>query len=161
MTGEDFSLDHKFRTFRYCLACAGEPVNVMTMISSPLSLLSKLCLLVLAEKMKLEDAERSLAILTRLATNAECINPIMEGITSFILGLLSLADPNHDAFLDKAITDLFNQIIKVGGGAWETAVFHMSAQNDDDLLMVSVPLSFSLSLPPSFQRVFKGECLEK
>lgn len=63
--------------------------------------------------MKLEDAERSLAILTRLATNAECINPIMEGITSFILGLLSLADPNHDAFLDKAITELFNQIIKV------------------------------------------------
>lgn len=110
---------------------------MMTMTSSPFSLLSKLCPLVLAEKMKLEDAERSLAILTRLATNAECINPIMEGITSFILGLLSLADPNHDAFLDKAITDLFNQIIKVGGGR-ETAVFHLGAQNDDNLLMVAV-----------------------
>lgn len=71
-----------------------------------------------SERMRLEDAEKSLAILNKLATNGECLQPIMEGIHSFVLGFLAMPEPNSDTGVDKLLTDLFNQLILVSSAGW-------------------------------------------
>jgi hypothetical protein len=66
-----------------------------------------------SDKTTLEDTERSLNRLIRLAANAECVSSLIDGLSYYIRIVLTLTDNTECPGVEKCITELFNQIIQV------------------------------------------------
>ncbi|XP_062591377.1 uncharacterized protein LOC134252848 isoform X1 [Saccostrea cucullata] len=64
------------------------------------------------DKSNLEEAERTLYALKKLAANKECITSLLDGLTNYIRIVLTLADNSEYPSVEKAINELLNQILQ-------------------------------------------------
>lgn len=75
--------------------------------------ISHILLLIFPDKSNLEEAERTLYALKKLAANKECVTSLLDGLTNYIRLKLPLSDNSECPSVEKAINELLNQILQV------------------------------------------------
>ncbi|XP_071091113.1 1-phosphatidylinositol 4,5-bisphosphate phosphodiesterase epsilon-1-like [Haliotis cracherodii] len=64
------------------------------------------------EKTSVEDAERSLTTLVKLASNWECVPAMLDGLAVYMRNILVIIDQAECPGVEKVINELFNQIVQ-------------------------------------------------
>lgn len=70
----------------------------------------------LLDKTACDDTERSLGALKKLASNPECLSALLDGLGSYMRTVMGITDQSECPGVEKAINELFNQIIRVSKG---------------------------------------------
>ncbi|XP_064631376.1 uncharacterized protein LOC135489776 isoform X2 [Lineus longissimus] len=65
-----------------------------------------------SEKNRFEETEQCLNVLIKLAMNSECVPPLLDGLATCMLSVMSISDQSSDPVIEKAVNELFNKIIQ-------------------------------------------------
>ena len=68
---------------------------------------------VISERNPLEETERSLQTLIKLASNSECVPSLIDGLGSCVQSIMAVSDQSENATVDHLVMALLNQIIQV------------------------------------------------
>ena len=66
-----------------------------------------------SDRSSIDDTEKSLKALIKLAGNPECVSPLVEGLGNFMKLVLALTEHAESTAVENAISQLFNTIIQV------------------------------------------------
>lgn len=76
----------------------------------------------ISEKTSVEDAERSLTTLVKLASNWECVPAMLDGLAVYMRNILVIIDQAECPGVEKVINELFNQIVQVSNCRYGASV---------------------------------------
>ena len=65
------------------------------------------------ERNPMEETERSLQTLIKLACNAECITSLVDGLSACLSSILTINEQGEHPVLDRLLHNLFNQMLQV------------------------------------------------
>lgn len=68
---------------------------------------------VFTEKATLEETERTLYALKKLAQNPECTASLVDGLANYMRIIVTVTDSSECPAIEKAISELLNQILQV------------------------------------------------
>ncbi|XP_069139171.1 uncharacterized protein [Argopecten irradians] len=66
-----------------------------------------------SEKATLEETERTLYALKKLAQNPECTSSLVDGLANYMRIIVTVTDSSECPAIEKAISELLNQILQV------------------------------------------------
>ena len=95
---------------RFRSSAAKPPKNKQNQKKTQKSCVSP-CLI--AERNPMEETERSLQTLIKLACNAECIPSLVDGLSVCLSSILTINEQGDHPALDRLLHNLFNQMLQV------------------------------------------------